>query len=144
MTVENMGNAAPQQGQPGDLIAVFQEKHHEFFTRHGDDILFELPISFTTAALGGEVEVKTLGGTAHLKIPAGTQSGKVIKMRGKGIPHLHRGGRGDQLVQVTVWVPTKIRGDDRATLEKLARSETFVPPKADKSFFEKLRETLGV
>ena len=144
MTVEDMGNAAPHEGQPGDLIAVFQEKPHEYFTRHGDNVLYELPISFTTAALGGEVDVRVIGGTAKLKIPPGTQSGKVIKMRGKGIPHLHRGGRGDQLVQVTVWVPTKISAEDRKILEKLDRSKTFVPPTADKSFFEKLRETLGV
>lgn len=144
MSVENMGNAGPHQGQSGDLVAVFQEKPHEYFSRHGDNILYELPISFTTAALGGEVEVRIIGGTANLKIPPGTQSGKVIKMRGKGIPHLHRGGKGDQLVQVTVWVPTKLNSDDRKTLERLADSETFVPPTADKSFFEKLRETLGV
>jgi len=85
-----------------------------------------------------------LNGSERLKIPAGTQSGKVLKLRGRGIPYLHRNGRGDQLIQVMVWVPTRLGGEDRRTLEKLAGSETFRPPKADKSFFEKLRETLGV
>ena len=144
MTVDGMGNAAPSGGQPGDLLAVFEEADHEHFTRHGDNILYELPISFTTAALGGEVEVRTLDGTERMKVPSGTQSGKVLKIRGKGIPRLHRSDRGDQLVQVTVWVPTKLSSEDKKTLEKLDRSKTFLPPEADKSFFAKLRETLGV
>jgi molecular chaperone DnaJ len=144
MTVDGMGNAAPNNGEPGDLVAVFEEIDHQMFTRHGDSILLELPISFTAAALGGEMEVATLDGTERLKIPAGTQSGKVLTLRGRGIPRLHRNGRGDQLIQVTVWVPTKLSGEDKATLEKLDRSETFRPPASDKSFFEKLRETLGV
>jgi molecular chaperone DnaJ len=144
MTVENMGNAAPNNGPAGDLIVVFDEEDHQLFTRHGDSVLYELPISFTLAALGGEIKVPTLHGEENLKIPAGTQPGKVLKMRGKGIPHLNRSGCGDQLVQVTVWVPTRLGEDDRALLKKLAQSETLQAPKADKSFFEKLRETLGV
>lgn len=144
MTIDGMGNAAPRGGESGDLMAVFEEKRHEQFTRHGDSVLYELPISFTMAALGGEVEVSTLNGSEKLKIPSGTQSGKVLKMRGKGLPRLHRHGRGDQLVQVTVWVPTRVSGEDKRTLEKLADSDTFKPPKTDKSFFEKLRDTLGV
>ena len=88
--------------------------------------------------------VSTLNGTEQLKIPTGTQSGKVLKLRGRGIPRLHRNGRGDQLIQVTVWVPTRLSTKDKRTLETLDRSETFRPPASDKSFFEKLRETLGV
>lgn len=144
MTVENMGNAAPTNGEPGDLIVVFEEKEHEQFTRHGDNILYELPISFAQAALGAEIDVPTLNGRAPLKIPAGTQSGKVLKIRNKGIPHLHQGGRGDQMVQVTVWVPTKLSAEDKKLLEKLEQSEQFRPPEASKSFFDRLRETLGV
>jgi molecular chaperone DnaJ len=144
MTIENMGNTAPHNGEPGDLIAVFEEAEHEYFTRRGDNILCELPISFTTAALGGTVTVPTLNGSEKIRIPPGTQSGKVLKLRGKGIPHLHRTGRGDQLVQIVVWVPTKLSKEDRKLLERLAESDSFQPPKANKSFFEKLRETLGV
>ena len=144
MTIENMGNAAPHGGAPGHLIAVFEEKEHTQFKRHGDHIICETPISFVTAALGGEVTVPTLIGTEQLSIPAGTQSGKILKLRGKGIPHLHHNGRGDQLVQVMVWVPTKLSAEDRKALQTLAGSETFKPPKTDRSFFEKLRETLGV
>ncbi len=144
MTVDNMGNVAPNNGQPGDLVAVFEEIEHDIFTRHGDDIMCELPVSFTTAALGGTVTVPTLEGTSELKIPAGTQPGKLLRMRGKGIPHLHRSGRGDQLVQVVVWVPTKLSAKDKQLLKSLEKSESFKPPKANKSFFQKLRETLGV
>ena len=144
MTLDGMGNAGPHGGQPGDLIAVFEEIDHEYFTRHGDDILYEMPISFTTAALGGEFEVRTINGSERLRVVAGTQSGKLLRLRGKGIPHVHRSGRGDQLVQVTVWVPTRLGAEDKKALEKLARSETFQPPEGDKTFFQKLRETLGV
>ncbi len=144
MTIDNMGNAAPNGGESGDLIAIFEEVEHEHFERHGDHIICKLPISFTTAAMGGSVSVPILGGTAKLKIPAGAQPGKTLKMRGKGIPHLHRNGQGDQLVQIVVWVPTKLSSDDKILLEKLELSESFVPPKANKSFFDKLRDSLGV
>jgi molecular chaperone DnaJ len=144
MTVENMGNAAHRRGEAGDLIVVFDEAPHEHFTRHGDNIVCDRTISFSTAALGGSVTVPTLDGDADLRIPGGTQSGKVLRMRGKGIPHLHHNGRGDQLVRITVWVPTKLSTDDKRLLEKLAKSESMTPPVGNKSFFDKLRETLGV
>jgi molecular chaperone DnaJ len=144
MRVDNMGNSASNNGEPGDLQVVFEEKPHDQFTRHGDNVLYELPISFTQAALGVEVEVPTLYGEAQLRIPSGTQSGKVLKLKGKGIPHLHHGGRGDQLVQITVWVPTKLSSEEKDLLRQLEQTEGFRPPKANRTFFDKLRETLGV
>jgi len=144
MTVENMGNAAPNNGEPGDLIAVFEEASHEHFTRHGDNVVCDKTISFGTAALGGTVKVPTLNGEASLRIPSGTQSGKILRMKGKGIPRLHHSGRGDQLVRITVWVPTKLSAEDKRLLEKLDKSEAMAPPVGNKSFFDKLRETLGV
>ncbi|HVP06908.1 MAG TPA: molecular chaperone DnaJ [Candidatus Acidoferrum sp.] len=144
MTIENMGNAAPQGGEPGDLIAVFEEDEHPNFTRHGDNIIYELPISFVQAALGDEIRVPTLYGEEKLTIPPGTQSGKVLKMRGKGITHLHHSGKGDQLVQVTVWVPTRISSEEKKILQSLSQSDSFKVPKTDRTFFAKLRETLGV
>ena len=144
MTLANMGNAAPNNGEPGDLIAIFEEKEHDTFTRHGDNLICEIPISFTTAAMGGVMSVPTIDGQTELSIPAGTQPGKVLKLRNKGIPHLHRHGRGDQLVRIHVWVPTSLSGEDKKLLNKLDASESFKPPKASKSFFEKLKETLGV
>jgi molecular chaperone DnaJ len=144
MTIASMGNAAPRNGEAGDLVAVFDEDDHPLFRRNGDNIVLEVPVPFPLAALGGEVVVPTLSGEVSLKIPSGTQSSKVLRIRGKGIPHLHQQGKGDQLVVVTVWVPTKLSGEDKKALEKLAQSESFAPPKGDKSFFDKLRETLGV
>jgi molecular chaperone DnaJ len=144
MAVDNMGNAAARGGETGNLMVVFDEMDHKQFTRHGDNIIYQMPISFMTAALGGEVTVPTLAGFEQLTIPPGTQSGKVLKLRGKGIPHVHHSGKGDLLVQVTVWVPSKLSTEDKKLLAQLAHSETFKPPATDKSFFEKLRETLGV
>jgi molecular chaperone DnaJ len=144
MTVESMGNVAPNNGEPGDLIAVFDEINHDQFRRHDDNIVCELPISFTLAALGGVTKVVTLDGEEDLQIPSGTQPGKILKLRKKGIPHLHRNGRGDQLVRIVVWVPTKLNSDDRGLLEKLDSSESFQAPKGNRSFFDKLRATLGV
>lgn len=144
MTIANMGNAAPRHGESGDLVAVFEEEEHHLFRRNGDHVVLEVPVPFPLAALGGEVMVPTLTGETTLKIPAGTQSGKVLKLRGKGIPHLHHQGKGDQLVVVTVWVPTRLSSEDKKALEKLSMAESFQPPKGDRSFFDKLRETLGV
>jgi len=144
MTMESMGNAAPNKGEPGDLIVVFEEKNHDIFTRHGNHIICEMPISFTTAAIGGTVSVPTLTGSESVKIPAGTQPGKVFKLRGKGIPNLHRNGKGDLLIRVFIWVPTEISARDREIMDELSQSNSFKPPKASKSLFEKLRETLGV
>jgi molecular chaperone DnaJ len=145
MTVEGMGNAAPSGGSgAGDLIAVFEEQDHEIFTRHGDNVVMDKSISFTEAALGTTTEVPTLDGSADLKVPAGTQPGKVLKLKGKGIPHLHHAGSGDQLVRVHVWVPTKLSNSDKELLRKLSDSDSFRPPNGGRSFFNKLRETLGV
>jgi len=144
MTIDNMGNAAPGRGEAGDLITVFEEKPHDHFERHGDHIIYDLPVSFATAAAGGEVMVPTLAGQARLKIPSGTQSGKILKMRGKGIPRLHRSGHGDQLVRINVWVPTKLSSQDKETLSRLESSGALDPPPTNRSFFEKLRETLRV
>ena len=96
------GDAGLRGGSPGNLYVVLSVAKHEFFTRDGDNVLFELPINFAQAALGAEVEVPTLYGKSKLKIPAGSQTGKVFRLKDKGIPHLHGSGRGDQLVRL-VW-----------------------------------------
>jgi molecular chaperone DnaJ len=143
ITVRGAGHAGGRGGPAGDAIVVIEEIAHEFYERHGDDVLYRQPISFTQAALGDQVIVPTLGGDVKLKIPAGTQSGKLFRLRGKGIPHLRGYGSGDQLVQTVVWVPTNLTSEDKTLLEKFGRSVSGQPPKADKSFFDKLRETFG-
>lgn len=142
--IEGKGDAGQLNGPAGDLIVVIQEKEHDIFTRQGNDIYCLLPISFVTAALGGTVDIPVLGGTDSLEIPAGTQTGKVFRLRGKGIPHLRRRGRGDQLVQAQIWTPNKLSENDRKLLRQLGRSDSFTPPKSSRSFLSRLRETLGV
>lgn len=138
------GNAGPRGGPAGDVIVFIEEEEHPTFRRHEDDIVCEIPISFTQAALGDEIVVPTLDGNEALKIPPGTQSGKIFRFRNKGIPHLHGYGKGDELVRVVVWVPTRLSSEEKKLLKELADKENLKPPKGDKGFFDKLRETLGV
>jgi molecular chaperone DnaJ len=134
------GEAGKRGGPPGDLYVIVHVRPHEIFHRDGDDLLCEVPISFTTAALGGEMEVPTLEGQAHIKIPAGTQSGTVFRVRGKGIRNVHGHGTGDLHVQVTVEVPTRLNTDQKAKLKEFADlCDDSVNPR-NKSFFEKAKE----
>lgn len=141
--VKGAGDVGPKGGQPGDLIVMIEEIDHPIFTRHGDDIICEQAISFSQAALGDEIEIETLGGKTTLRIPAGTQSGKVFRLNGKGLPHLNGYGRGDQLVRVHVITPTKLSAEEKELFKKLAALQKS-PSVSDKTFFEKLRQTLGV
>jgi molecular chaperone DnaJ len=142
--IRGAGNAGPRGGQAGDVIVVIEEKEHDLFIRHHDHIVYEMPISVAQAALGDEVTVPTLSGTSQLRIPSGTQSEKVFKISGQGIPHLNSRGRGDLLVKVTVWIPGKLSGEQKHLFEELAHTEGLKPPRTDRSFFAKLRQTLGV
>jgi molecular chaperone DnaJ len=143
LQVRGSGDFGPKGGQPGDVIVVINELEHEHFTRHRDDIICEIPLSFSQAALGAEIEVPTLDGDVPLKVPSGTQSGKIFQLRGKGIPHLNSYGRGDELVRVIVWTPEKLSDEEREIIRKLGQMRGEKPPKGNKSFFEKLRQTLG-
>lgn len=143
ITVRGAGHAGPRGGPSGDAVVLIEEQAHEQFERHGDDVLYRLPISFPQAALGDAVVVPTLDGSVKLKIPPGTQSGRLFRLRGKGIPHLRGSGAGDHLVQVFVWTPSDLSGEERALLEKFAGSRGGQPPKADRSFLDKLRSSLG-
>ncbi|UCB52956.1 MAG: molecular chaperone DnaJ [Candidatus Zixiibacteriota bacterium] len=138
------GNAGPRGGPPGDVIVLIQEQDHPAFKRHGDDIIHDTMISFTQAALGIEITIPTLDGNASLKIPPGTQSGKVFRLRGKGVPRLQGYGKGDEFVRVLVWVPTRLSSEEKKLLKELSSKENMQPPQGDKSFFEKLKETLGI
>ncbi|MDQ3623795.1 MAG: molecular chaperone DnaJ [Verrucomicrobiota bacterium] len=136
----NNGEAGIRGGPPGDLYVVIHIKEHEVFEREGENLYCQVPISFPTAALGGDVEVPTLEGKAHLKVPAGTQSATVFKLRGKGVPTLNSTQRGDLLVRVLVEVPTRLNGDQRRKLEELAALMGDENSPMHKSFFEKARE----
>lgn len=143
------GNVGPRSGPAGDLIVVIEEQPHEVFTRENDDVVLDMLVSFADAALGGEVDVPTLTGKAKLKIEPGTQSGSVLRMRDKGIPHLNSYGRGDQLVRVNVWVPKSLSSQERALLKQLAQSENMHPKEGDrsahseKSFFRRVKNAFS-
>jgi len=117
------GNAAPRGGPPGDLIVVIEELPHDLFERHGDDILIDVPVTLDVAALGGQLEVPTLTGKARLRVPAGTASGTVLRMRGKGVPHVRGRGAGDELVRVVVWVPARPSAEEKKLLRRLGELE---------------------
>ena len=142
LSVSGKGNAAPKGGINGDLIVVIEEEAHPFLHRDGSDIVYDLNVNFADAALGTSVDVPTIDGKARINIPAGTPSGKVFKLRDKGIPDLESRGKGDQLINVNVFVPTKLNSEERELLEKLRNSENFSPKvsKEEKSFFGKVKE----
>ena len=129
-------------GIPGDLLIVVEEEEHEILKRDGNNVIYDLYVSFIDAALGTSIEVPTISGKVKIKIDAGTQSGKILRLRGKGIKSLEGYGQGDQLVHVNVWTPRKLSTEEKEALESMRNSPNFQPSpgKTDKSFFERMKE----
>lgn len=125
MTLRGEGNSGKRGGHPGDVIVVFKEQEHEYFIREEDDIIYDMTISFPEAVLGTEVDVPTLNGKARLKIDPGTPSGKLLKMRDKGIKHLNHNGHGDQIVRISVDVPKKLSSKEKELLKELSLQPNF-------------------
>ena len=121
LLVREQGEAGEKGAHPGDLYVIIHIKEHDVFERHGDDIYIKIPISFTIAALGGEIEVPTLEGKAKLKIPAGTQTNTIFKMSGKGIPYLHGHGTGNENVEVIIHVPEKLSKKGKDILKQFEK-----------------------
>ncbi|MCX6350698.1 MAG: molecular chaperone DnaJ [Bacteroidetes bacterium] len=143
MSVGGKGNAGPKGGIPGDLILAIEEEPHPLLRREGDNVIFDLKLNFAQAALGLSVEVPTIEGRAKITIPAGTQNGKIFKLKDKGIPDLNNTYRkGDELVVVNVYVPERLSSEEKEILEKLSQSENFKPKqtKDEKNFFDKVKE----
>ena len=145
LSMSGKGHAGAKGGYPGDLIIGIEELPHEEFSRDGQNIMYELFLNIADAALGAQVEVPTLDGKARIKIPAGTQSGKVLRLREKGLPRVQSYQRGDQLVHLNVWTPKKVNDEERKILEKLKDMPNFAPhpDREDKGFFDKLRDIFG-
>jgi molecular chaperone DnaJ len=142
LKLKGRGNAGPSGGPPGDLIVAVDIEPHERLERRGDDLILDAPVTFTQAAMGADIEVPTILGEAKLSIPAGIQSGQVLRLRGQGMPRLRAAGRGDQLVRVHVWTPTDLSREQREALEKLAEVEEAPPePRRgdDPSFWERVK-----
>ncbi len=142
MKVSEKGNAARQGGINGDIIVVFEEEEHPDLIRDEDDLLYNLFISFPEAAIGTSVEIPTVEGNVKIKITPGTQPGKVLRLRGKGLPAYGSYGRGDVLVKVNVWVPQNLDKEEKKILEKLQESPNFKPQpeKEERSFFDRVKD----
>ncbi|MCS1350449.1 molecular chaperone DnaJ [Mechercharimyces sp. CAU 1602] len=140
LRVSGEGEPGKKGGPAGDLYITLRVKTHEYFSREGDDIVCELPITFIQAALGDEVVVPTLKGRANLKVPAGTQTGTEFRLRGKGVPHLHGTGEGDQRVKIRVVTPTKLSEEQKEALREFSRvSGDYIHEQHD-SFFDKMKK----
>ena len=142
LSVTGKGNAGPFNGVPGDLIVVIEEVPHENLRRDGEHLHYDAYVNFVDAAIGSSIEIPTVSGKAKIKIDAGTQSGKVLRLKGKGIPVLQGYGTGDLFVHINVWTPKKLSKEEKAMLEKLRESENFKPnpDRHDKGFFQRMKE----
>ncbi|MDE6668265.1 MAG: molecular chaperone DnaJ [Muribaculaceae bacterium] len=140
LTLRGQGNAPRHGGVNGDLLIVIQEEKNSELIRDGDDLIYNLMLDFPTASLGGSAEVPTVGGRARLKIPAGTQPGKVLRLRGKGLPRMNSSVKGDLLVNVMVYVPEELSDTEKAAIESLKDSSNIVPTESTaKRIFSRLR-----
>ncbi|MFT4018691.1 MAG: molecular chaperone DnaJ [Agriterribacter sp.] len=142
LSMSGKGNAGERGGAPGDLIILIEEEAHAELQREGLNVVYDLHISFTDVVFGTQVEVPTIDGKAKIKIPAGTQSGKIFRLKGKGFPAINSYERGDQMIHVNVWTPQNVSSEEKEMLEKLHHSPNFKPQpaKGDKSFFERVKE----
>ncbi len=145
LSMNGKGNAGERGGAPGDLIIQIEEEPHADLHRDGLNVAYDLHISFPDAAFGTHVEVPTIDGRAKIKIPPGTQSGKIFRLKGKGFPEVQGYAKGDQLIQVSVWTPQNLSAEEKEALEKMNHSENFKPNpnKGDKSFFDRVREAFN-
>jgi molecular chaperone DnaJ len=149
LSMNNSGNAGERGGPPGDLLILIEEEKHPLLKRQDLDIIYQLHISFPEAVLGTQVEVPTIEGKAKIKVPAGTQSGKIFRLKGKGFPAFQSYDRGDELVEVNVWSPQNLSNEEKDMLEKLKNSPNFKPGpeartmKEDRSFFDKIKDAFG-
>ncbi len=142
LKVTGKGNEGPAEGVPGDLIVLIAVKEHPYLAREGKNLHYDLYVSFSEAALGAMKDIETVSGKVRIKIDPGVQSGKILRLRGKGVPSLNSFTKGDLLVHVNVWTPKTLTKEQRAFFEKMLPDDNFQPnpEKNDKSFFEKVKD----
>ncbi|MFN8166535.1 MAG: molecular chaperone DnaJ [Bacteroidia bacterium] len=142
LTVSGKGNMGERGGIPGDLIIVIEEVKHPHLQRDGNNLIYDLYINFADAALGLSTDIPTIEGKAKIKIDAGTQGGKVLRLKGKGLPSVNSYGKGDLLVNINVWTPQHLSSEEKKLLEQLRHSANFKPNpgKGDKSFYDRMKE----
>jgi molecular chaperone DnaJ len=145
LTLRAQGNAGVRGGPRGDVLVVLDVKEDERFLRDGSDLVHELPITFSQAALGVELDVPTIGGTARLRVTPGTQSGRLLRMRGKGLPQLQSTNRGDLIIRIAVWTPTDLTPEQESLFRQLAKVEApaeRVDDDRDRGFWSRVKEAL--
>jgi molecular chaperone DnaJ len=142
LSVTGKGNAGPFNGIPGDLIVVIEEIEHEDLRRDGEHLHYDAYVNFVDAVMGHSIEIPTVSGKAKIKVEPGTQSGKVLRLKGKGLPHVQRYGQGDLFVHINVWTPKKVSKEEKEILEKLRSSDNFTPSPDhhDKGFFQRMKD----
>ncbi len=142
LSMSGKGNNGARNGVPGDLIILIEEQENEYFERDGKNLLYDAFISFTEASLGGNIDVPTIDGKARIKITPGTQAGKVLRLKGKGLPSLNSYGNGDLLININVWTPKSLTREEQEILIKLGKSPNFIPNPTDKdrNFFARMKE----
>lgn len=142
LSVTGKGNAGPFNGIPGDLIVVIEEVEHEELKRDGENLHYEAFVSFIDAVLGETIEIPTISGKAKIKVDPGTQSGKVLRLKGKGLPNIQGYGQGDLFVHINIWTPSKVSKEEKEMLEKLRSSDNFKPnpDKNQKNFFGRMKD----
>jgi molecular chaperone DnaJ len=145
LSVSGKGNAPRRGGVNGDLLVLIEEEPNEELQRDGNDLIYTLFINISQAALGMMAEIPTVDGKVKIKIEAGTQPGRVLRLRGKGLPELNSRMIGDLLVHINVWIPKKLDKEEQKILEKLGAAENFkpTPTSEDKNFFERMRKMFG-
>lgn len=145
LSMSSKGNAGAKGGQAGDLLITIEEVPHEEFTREGNNVVHELFLNIADAALGTKIEVPTLDGKARITVPAGTQSGKIFRLKDKGLPSVQSYERGDQLIHVNVWTPKKLNDEEKRLLDRLKEMPNFKPNpgKEDRSFFDRVKDVFG-
>ena len=142
LSVTGKGNAGPKDGMAGDLIVLIEEEAHDTIKRDGTNLLYDLYLNFVDAAMGASMEIKTIDGKVKIKIEPGTQSGKILRLRSKGLPSIDSYGNGDLLVHINVWTPQSLSKEQKKFFDKMMEDENFEPnpSKYDKSFFEKVKD----
>lgn len=144
LTLRGQGHSGPRGGPAGDLIVTLEVEEDERFQRHGDDLVYDLPVSFSQAALGADLLVPTPYGDETVKVPSGTQAGTVLRLRGRGLPHLGSAGKGDLQVRIAVWTPDRVTPEMEALFRQLAALEGAPPDAREaRGFWDRMREALG-
>jgi molecular chaperone DnaJ len=145
LSLSGKGNAGERGGAAGDLIVLIEEEPHAELQRDNLNVIYDMHISFPDAVFGANLEVPTIDGRAKIKIPPGTQGGKIFRLKGKGFPSINSYEKGDQLIHVNVWIPQELTAEEKEMVEKMREAKNFQPQpdKSEKSFFSKIKEMFG-